>query len=247
MDPTENEPNPKPASIAPPVTPTLAAGPPVVAKIPRGGHDPVVIAFLVALLLVGLAFLAGAAVIGRAWWLHREHRYEDEIAWLETTRSLAPFDTGLDAQIARLYRERVRYELDQDRLAPAVQAFRIARRQALGAGRGIDKDLMGLGIESYTRAADHVEKLGRLSAAADWDDSLFVLAIRGSEPHHRFAAGAAFLEALDLRVRDGRPCAALARVLWAKKGLGGVIPNLPAGVEPDLARQCETSRRGGRR
>ena len=232
----------RPASGSAP--PPGAAGPPVVPHPPRGGHDPLVIGFLVALLIVGLVFVAGATVIGRAWWLHRAHRYEDEIAWLESTRALAPLDTGLDAQIARLYRERVRYELDQGTLPGAVQAFRIARTQAVRSGRGIDKDLMALGIECYTRAADHVEKLGRLSAAADWDDSLFVLAVRAAEPHHRYAATAAFMEGLDLRVRDGQPCAALARIEWAKRGLGGVVPALPPEAEPDLERQCEVVRRG---
>ncbi|MFI5372950.1 MAG: hypothetical protein ACHQ52_15450, partial [Candidatus Eisenbacteria bacterium] len=95
--------SPTPGSAPRPDASPTAAGPPVVPRPPRGGHDPVVIGFLVALLLVGLAFVAGATVIGRAWWLHRAHRYPDEIAWLESTRALAPFDTGLDAQIARLY------------------------------------------------------------------------------------------------------------------------------------------------
>jgi hypothetical protein len=232
---------PQPPASPPPPS---AAGPPILAHPPAGGHDVLVIGLLVALLIVGLAFVAGATVIGRAWWLHRAHRYEDEIAWLESTRALAPFDTGLDAQIARLYRERVRYELDQGTLPAAVQAFRVARTQVFRSGRAIDRDLMALGIECYTRAADHVQKLGRLSAAADWDDSLFVLAVRATEPHHRYAATAAFMEGLDLRVRDGQPCAALARIEWAKKGLGGVVPALPPEAEPDLERQCDVVRRG---
>jgi tetratricopeptide (TPR) repeat protein len=214
-----------------------------VPNLPRGKNDVLVMGFLVALMVVGLAFVAGATVVGRAWWLHRAHRYEDEIAWLEATRALAPLDAGLDAQIARLYRERVRYELDQGTLPDAVKAFRVARTQVVRSGRGIDKDLMALGIECYTRAADHVKALGRLSAAADWDDSLFVLAVRASEPHHRYAATAAFMEGLDLRVQDGQPCAALARVEWAKRGLGGVVPQLPPEAEPDLARQCDVMRR----
>ena len=246
--PPADTPPPGPASSppgptgSPPVAATpSAAGPPVVPRPPRGGHDPLVIGFLVALLVVGLAFVTGATVIGRAWWLHRAHRYQDEITWLEATRALAPLDTGLDAQIGRLYRERVRYELDQGTLPGAVQAFRVARTRALRTGRGIDPDLMALGIECDTRAADHVEKLGRLSAAADWDDSLFVLAIRAPEPRHRLAAGAAFAEALDLRVRDGRPCAALARYEWARRGLGGLVPGLPGGTEADLRARCSAT------
>ena len=214
----------------------------------RSGRDPLVIALLVVLGLIGLGFVLQSVVVGRAWLLHRDQRIDDEIAWLEQMHPMMPWERGLDAQIGMLYRERVRVPLDQGQLEPAVQAFRAARTRALRLGQPVDRDLMALGIEVYTRAADHVEKLGRLSSAADWDDSLFVLAVRADEPHHRYAATAAFLEGLDLRVRDGQPCAALARVTWAKMGLGGVVPALPAGAESDLEQQCAGSRRtGGRR
>jgi hypothetical protein len=112
---------------------------------------------------------------------------------------MMPWERGLDAQIGRLYRERVRAELDDGQLSGAVQAFRVARTRQLRAGRAIEPDLMALGIEAYTRAADHVEKIGRLSAAADWDDSLFVLAIRAPEPHHRYAATALMSHMSSLR------------------------------------------------
>jgi len=199
----------------------------------------------VLLILVVALMLFEIGVLVHAWSLHRKGQWEDEISWLETMQPWLPWERGVDSQLDRLYRERVRRDLDSGQLAPAVQSFRLARTRAMERKRPLDRELMALGIECYTQAADHVEKLGQLSAAADWDDSLFVLAVRGPEPHHRFAASAAFMESLDLRVRDGKPCAALARIEWAKKGLGGEVPGLPAEAESDLKAQCDTANRHG--
>jgi len=204
-----------------------------------------ILAFVLAVVVALLLFEAGVLVY--AWSLHRAGRYDAEIAWIESTRHWLPWERGMDAQLARLYRERVRHELDSGHLDRAVRAFRDARRRQANAGHGIDRELMALGIECFTRAADHVESLGRLSQAADWDDSLFVLAVRAVEPHHRYAGTAAFLEGADLRVRDGKPCAALARVEWAKRGLGGEIPGVPPQLEEDLRTQCRGMQRGSRR
>ena len=55
-----------------------------------------------------------------------------------------------------------------------------------------------------------------------------------------------FMEGLDLRVRDGKPCAALSRVQWAKRGLGGVIPGVGMNLEEDLTMQCAQQRRQAR-
>ena len=52
----------------------------------------------------------------------------------------------------------------------------------------------------------------------------------------------AFQEALDLRVRNGEPCQALARIQWAKRGLGGQIPGFQPSIEEDLQIQCRQSR-----
>lgn len=204
-----------------------------------------ILAFVLAVVVALLLFEAGVLVY--AWSLHRAGNYEAEIRWLESTRRWLPWESGMDAQLAKLYRERVRHELDSGRLDGAVRAFREARRRQTRDGHGIDRELMALGIECYTRAADHVERLGRLSQAADWDDSLFVLAVRAAEPHHRYAAAAAFMEGTDLRVRDGQPCAALARVEWARRGLGGEIPGVAPDLETDLRTQCRGMQRGGRR
>ena len=200
---------------------------------------------LAAALILFVLLQFGILAVSSA--LHGQNRFDAEIAWLENSRPFMPLPARLDSRLERRYLERVRRALVDDKLDRAVHAYRTARLHAKNSGRPLDRALMGLGIECYTRAADRLEAHGRLSLAADWDDSLFVLAIRAPEPHHRYAALAAFIEGLDLRVRDGKPCAALARVEWARKGLGGEVPGLQASVEEDLAVQCRQSRRAPRR
>ena len=199
------------------------------------------------LIVVGVVLVAAVgiqiAAVGGAWMMHRQKQYDSEIRWLEELAPIAAWDAQYHEQISRLYRERVRRHLDSGRVDLAVDAVRKARIRDRRQGLATHRDLMALGIEAYTRAADRMEAHGRLSAAADWDDSLFVLAVRAAEPHHRYAAVAAFMEGLDLRARDGEPCAALARVEWGKRGLGGTIPNLQSNVEEDLRIQCDRSRR----
>ena len=197
---------------------------------------------LVGVILVGAVGIQMVAV-GGAMWFHHRKQYDQEIGWLETMGPVAAWDAQYHAQIGKLYLERVRRHLDSGRIDLAVLAVRRARARDRSLGMATHRDLVSLGIEAYTRAADRLEAHGRLSAAADWDDSLFVLAVRADEPHHRYAAIAAFMEGLDLRVRDGQPCAALARVEWGKRGLGGTIPNLQPSVEEDLRQQCQRSRR----
>lgn len=193
--------------------------------------------------LAAAVLLTEAVAVGGAGWLHSQARYDDEIAWLEALQPVLVWDPALDLQIGKLYRDRVRRELDQGRVDRAVSALRLARARARSRGEKPGKDLMALGIEAFTRAADRMEARGLLSVAAAWDDSLFVLAVRAPEPHHRYAALAAFMEGLDLRVRNGEPCAALARVEWARRGLGGQIPGFQPSVEEDLANQCRQARR----
>lgn len=196
------------------------------------------VGLIVAILV--LALLVEALAVGGGWWLHRQGRYVDEINWLAGFRPLLVWDRGLEGQIDKLFKARIRRELVAGRIGPAVGALRQARARS---DPRQDRELMALGVETYTRAADQLEAEGRLTAAADWDDSLFVFAIRAPEAHHRYAAVSAFVEGLDLRARDGRPCAALARIEWARRGLGGVVPGLQPNVEEDLRVQCDQSRR----
>lgn len=200
--------------------------------------------FLLLALLVVLALLEGTVLI-RAWALHREARFADEIAWLESWEPVRVWEPGRHAAIDRRYVDRLQAELLAGRLDHAAVAARLARRRFRSEGRGADPQLLALGVEVCMRAVDRLQRSGRLSAAADWDDSLFVLAVRAGEARMRNAALAAFTEGLDLRVRDGRPCDALARVGWARRGLGGTIPGFAPDMERQLETRCESARRGG--
>ena len=95
-----------------------------------------------------------------------------------------------------------------------------------------DPQLTVLGMETYARAADRMLQRGRPDLAADWNDSLFVFAVRDPDPRNQSAALGALLDGVDLRVKDGKPCAALARVQWARQGLGGEVPGLDPALEP---------------
>ena len=205
--------------------------------------------FLIGLAVAVLVIAIGlqCVAMGGAWFYRSHLQYDREITWLEGMRPLLPWERGMEAELDRLYRERVRRALERGRLEQAVQGMRLARARLKARGVRPDRELTAIGIETYTRAADHVERLGRPSVAADWDDTLFVFAIRAHDAQHRYAALAGFVEGLDLRVRDGKPCAALARVEWARRGLGGEVPGLQSSIEEDLAVQCQQSRSRRRR
>jgi len=201
---------------------------------------------LVALLTLVLgiavaALIAEGGAFGGAWLMHGRGQYDDEIRWLEGFQPLMRWEKGVARLIARRERERIERALKADRLDRAVHLLRAARSRSRGGA--MDPGLMLLGIETCRRASDRMARHGRLSEAADWGDSALVLAIRAPAAEHRYSALAGFMEALELRVRDGKPCAALARVQWAKRGLGGVIPGMSANVEEDLAVRCDEQRR----
>jgi hypothetical protein len=203
------------------------------------------LAFLLLFLLVVVAVLEITALVG-AWSLRRDLKADQEIAWLEGWEPIRVWEPGRHRAIDSRYLERVRDELMAGRLDKAAAAARLARRRFRSQGRPGDPELLTLGVEVFTRAADRLERGGRLSAAADWNDSLFVIAVRADEPRMRNAAVAAFMEGLDQRVRAGQPCAALARVEWAKRGLGGEIPDFSALTERELEERCARSRRSAR-
>ncbi len=208
---------------------------------------PLVVLLTLALAIAVAALFAEAGAFGGAWITHGRGLYDDEIRWLEGFQPLMRWEKGVARLIARRERERIERALQADRLDRAVHLFRAARSQASVSGGAMDPSLMMLGIETYRRASDRMSKHGRLSEAADWGDSLLVLAIRAPAPEHRYAALAGFMEGLELRVRDGKPCAALSRLQWAKRGLGGVIPGISANVEEDLTLQCTQQRRSAAR
>jgi hypothetical protein len=195
---------------------------------------------IVVVAVVGL--LAQTCAFGGAWFLHNRGYFDDEIRWLQTFRPILPWERGIEERLVLRESERIERALYADHLDRAVQLFRAARLRARRAGMPLDTDLESVGLETFRRAADRMIKLNRLSNAADWNDSAFVLAVRAEMPNHRYAALAAFQEGLDLRVRDGKPCDALARVQWAKKALGGVVPGMGENIEMDLNHQCVLQR-----
>ena len=202
---------------------------------------------VVLLLVLALALatlIAWCAAPAGAWWHHRSNRFAEEIAWLENSRSILPFGASIDGMIMKRRREQVERELRGGRVDRAVVEMRGLRRHMRRPGVPRDEQVMELAIETYTRASERVRQHGRLSAAADWMDTLFVFAIRDPNEDIRTAASAAFLEGLDLRVQDRQSCAALARWEWAERGLGGEVPDVSPAVKQELEQRCARERRG---
>jgi hypothetical protein len=196
-----------------------------------------------ALALVAAVALVEAVNLGGEAVLRAGGRIEDEIRWLEALEPVRVWDLGRHVRIATRYRHCAESELRAGRVDRAVQVMRRARARSRARHESMDPALVRIGLEAYTQAADRMERHGRFSIAADWNDTLFVFAVRDPEPRHRAAAAAAFVEGLSLRVRDGKPCAALWRVAWARKGLGGEIPDFDPAIESSLATRCEEQRR----
>ena len=197
-------------------------------------------AFLAVVVAVGVV---EAVSLGGQIALRMRGATADEIRWMEGLEPVRVWDPGRHARIDARYREWAEAELRAGRIDQAVLALRKARARARARGERPAEALVEIGLETYTRAADRMQRHGRLSLAADWNDTLFAFAVRDPDPRHRAAASAAFLEGLGLRVKDGKPCEALARVSWAKRGLGGEIPNLEPAVEASLASRCEEEQR----
>ena len=194
--------------------------------------------FALALAVAVTGLLLEAATFGGAFVLHQRGLLDDEIRWLDSFRPMMGWEKGLDRLATRRRSERLERALRDERVDRAVHLFREARATSRRTGQPLDPEMVALGIETYRRAADRMVRHGRLSEGANWMDSLFVLAIRAPAPHQRYMALSGFMVGLDLRVRDGKPCTALARVRWAKQGLGGSVPGMAESVEEDLALQC---------
>ena len=202
------------------------------------------LAALFALLAVAVAIgLVEAVSLGGEIALRMRGDSADEIRWIEGLEPVRVWDPGRHARIDARYREWVEVELRAGRIDQAVAAMRKARARSRARGERPAEPLIEVGLETYTRAADRMQRHGRLSLAADWNDTLFSFAVRDPDPKHRAAAAAAFIEGLGLRVRDGKPCEALARVSWAKRGLGGEIPDFDPAVETSLTSRCEEQQR----
>ncbi len=200
---------------------------------------------VLAIVLLGAAALLAAAVpVGSI--AFARGGAAAQIAWIESLRQWLPWGALYDGDLDALYRRRVEDEIRAGRLDQAVVAMRTARLRERRLARPHDSKLVDLGLEAYARATERLERGGRLAAAADWCDTLFVFAVREPDAHAREEAVVAFLRGLDLRVRAGDPCGAASRIEWAKRGLGGEVPGLDARTEEDVLNRCAKSRRSSR-
>ena len=201
------------------------------------------VALFALLAVLVVVALVEAVSLGGQIGFRMNGRLEDEIRWMERLEPVRVWDPSRHARIERRYVAWLERELRAGRVDHAVRVMRRARAQTRARGQALGPALVKLGLETYTRAADRMQRHGRLSLAADWNDTLFVFAVRDPDPRHRAAATAAFVEGLGLRVRDGKPCEALSRVIWARRGLGGEIPDLHPAFEASLTARCEAQRR----
>jgi hypothetical protein len=103
--------------------------------------------------------------------LGSQDQHDEEIAWLEGWRPVLVWDGALEGQIDKLYRARVRRDLDASQIDHAVLSLREARAHVGHQAERFDSELMALGIETFTRAADKMEARGLLAVAA-WDEPL---------------------------------------------------------------------------
>jgi hypothetical protein len=193
---------------------------------------------------VGAVLLLEPFALGRATSLAEDGKIDEEVRLLQDAERYIPWGRAVSARLDDAMLRRAEQAMEQDRLDVAARAFREARLRARTRGRANDAHVMEVGVTMYARASERFQKHGELSTAADWNDSLFVFAVRAPLEAHRNAALAAFNEGLNLRVKDGKPCAALARVQWAEKGLGGVVPGLDPSVEQELEKLCAGQRQG---
>src|SRR5262245_43940310 len=100
--------------------------------------------------VLGAAIAVEVSAVGGAWWLHRQKQFDDEIRWLEGFQPILGWDQAYVQHIGQLYRDRVRRQLDADRVDLAVGALRRARARDRANGQAMHRELMVLGIETYT-------------------------------------------------------------------------------------------------
>jgi hypothetical protein len=199
---------------------------------------------IIVLIALGAVMLLEPYVIDRAKGLERDGKVADEIALLREAERMVPWGSGISNRLDDALLRQVEQGLQADRLDVAARGFREAWPRMKARGKAQNDRVLTVAVTTFARGADRLRRQGRLSLAADFNDSLFVYAVRAPDPLHRQAALQAFTEGLNLRVQDGKPCAALARVTWAKRGLGGAIPGLDPSIEHELAQQCSRARQG---
>lgn len=198
---------------------------------------------IVVIIALGAVMFLEPWVLGRAKALENEGRLDEEIAFLREAEGLVPWAGGVGRRLDDALLRRVEQGLEADRLDLAARGFREAWPRMKARGKGQDERVLTLAVTTFARASERLRLQGRPNLAASYNDSLFVYAVRAPEAVHRRAALQAFTEGLNLRVQAGDPCGALARVEWAKRGLGGVVPGMDPSIEHSLAAQCARARR----
>jgi hypothetical protein len=200
---------------------------------------------ILLLIALGAVLFVEPWVLNRASELERQGKFAQEIAMLGEAERMVPWGRGIGDRLDDAYLRQAEQGLQADRLDVAARGLREAWPRMKARGKAGSDRVMTLAVTTFARASERLQKQGRLGLAADFNDSLFVYAVRAADPMHRAAALAAFREAIQLRVQNGQPCAALARVEWAKRGLNGVIPGFDPAEEQQVANQCARARRIG--
>jgi hypothetical protein len=198
---------------------------------------------IIVIIALGAMLFLEPWAIGRAKALEGEGKSDEEITFLREAETMMPWSGGVAGRLDDALLRRIEQGLQADRLDVAARGFREAWPRMKARGKAQDERVLTLAVTTFARGSDRLRRQGRLDLAADFNDSLFAYAVRAPDPIHRHAALQAFTEGLNLRVQAGNPCAALARVEWAKRGLGGVVPGMDPSIEHSLEAQCARQRR----
>lgn len=197
---------------------------------------------LIVVAALAAVFLLEPFVLNAASGLESDGKSDQEVALLQDAEKYVPWSGRIKSRLDDALLRRTENALQADRLDQAAKAWRHAWARARARGHAGEKRVMNAGVTVYARSAQRLYEHGELELAADWNDSLFVLAVRAPIEEHREAALLAFVEGLDYRVEAGKPCAALARVQWAEKALGGLIPGFDEAIEVELDADCRKQR-----
>ena len=216
------------------------------------------LAALLAFLAILVTFaLVEAMSLGGQMVFRMRGATADEIGWMEGLEPLRVWDAGRHARIDARYREWAESELRAGRVDQAVKVMRRARARLRARGERPDVALVDIGLETYTRAADRMQRHGRLSLAADWKakamESIRTTLTTTPLRLHRTEAtiSSATPPAREGRAGWGEYSSGREEVevmrrgdsAWARRGLGGEIPDVDPAIERSLAARCQEQTR----
>ena len=202
---------------------------------------------LIIVASLAAVFLLEPFVLNSASGLERDGNVDREVKLLTDAERFVPWSGNIKQRLDDALLRRTEQALQADRLDVAAQAWRDAWARARARGFAEEERVMQAGVTVYARSAQRLRDHGELELAADWNDSLFVFAVRAPDEMHREAALAAFVEGLAYRAEAGNACAAVGRIEWARNGLGGEIPGFDPAIEQDMRAACaseQTESRG---